>query len=69
MREPRLNREAPPAWRLSIPKLLMLGVWPGLLFSQTALICAAGGILSVLHTIALQRMMVVKPDLAATSKT
>ena len=43
-----------------LPGLLMLGVWTGFPFWQTALICAAGGTLGVLFTVPLRRVMVVQ---------
>ena len=46
-----------------LPALLMLGLWTGFPFWQTALICAAGGTLGVLYTIPLRRVMVVQSDL------
>lgn len=46
-----------------LPSLLMLGLWTGFPFWQTALICAAGGTLGVLYTIPLRRVMVVQSDL------
>ncbi len=46
-----------------LPGLLMLGYWTGFPFWQTALICAAGGILGVLYTVPLRRVMVVQSNL------
>lgn len=46
-----------------LPALLMLGLWTGFPFWQTALICAAGGTLGVLYTVPLRRVMVVQSDL------
>lgn len=46
-----------------LPSLLMLGLWTGFPFWQTALICAAGGTLGVLYTIPLRRVMVVQSSL------
>ena len=46
-----------------LPALLMMGLWSGFPFWQTALICAAGGTLGVLYTIPLRRVMVVQSDL------
>lgn len=46
-----------------LPALLMLGLWSGFPFWQTALICAAGGTLGVLYTVPLRRVMVVQSDL------
>lgn len=46
-----------------LPALLMLGLWNGFPFWQTALICAAGGTLGVLYTIPLRRVMVVQSSL------
>lgn len=46
-----------------LPALLMLGLWRGFPFWQTALICAAGGTLGVLYTIPLRRVMVVQSTL------
>ena len=43
-----------------LPGLLMLGLWKGFPFWQTALICAAGGTLGVLYTVPLRRVMVVQ---------
>lgn len=43
-----------------LPGLLMLGLWSGFPFWQTALICAAGGTLGVLYTVPLRRVMVVQ---------
>lgn len=43
-----------------LPGLLMLGLWTGFPFWQTALICAAGGTLGVLFTVPLRRVMVVQ---------
>ena len=43
-----------------LPGLLMLGLWTGFPFWQTALICAAGGTLGVLYTVPLRRVMVVQ---------
>ncbi|BAN45942.1 OPT family oligopeptide transporter [Metapseudomonas resinovorans] len=46
-----------------LPGLLMIGYWSGFPFWQTAMICAIGGILGVLYTIPLRRVMVVQSDL------
>ncbi|MBF5003306.1 OPT family oligopeptide transporter [Diaphorobacter caeni] len=46
-----------------IPGLVMMGLWTGFPFWQTALICAAGGTLGVLYTIPLRRVMVVQSAL------
>lgn len=46
-----------------LPGLLMLGLWTGFPFWQTALICAAGGTLGVLYTVPLRRVMVVQSSL------
>ena len=46
-----------------LPGLLMLGLWSGFPFWQTALVCAAGGTLGVLYTVPLRRVMVVQSDL------
>ncbi|QIL78732.1 oligopeptide transporter, OPT family [Diaphorobacter sp. HDW4A] len=46
-----------------IPGLVMMGLWSGFPFWQTALICAAGGTLGVLYTIPLRRVMVVQSAL------
>lgn len=46
-----------------LPALLMLGLWRGFPFWQTALICAAGGTLGVLYTVPLRRVMVVQSTL------
>ncbi|WP_423456015.1 OPT family oligopeptide transporter [Ottowia sp. VDI28] len=46
-----------------LPALLMLGLWTGFPFWQTALICAAGGTLGVLYTVPLRRVMVVQSNL------
>ena len=46
-----------------LPALLMVGLWSGFPFWQTALICAAGGTLGVLYTVPLRRVMVVQSDL------
>ncbi|GAB2484346.1 oligopeptide transporter, OPT family [Comamonas humi] len=46
-----------------MPGLLMLGYWAGFPFWQTALVCAAGGILGVLYTVPLRRVMVVQSTL------
>jgi len=46
-----------------LPALLMLGLWTGFPFWQTALICAAGGTLGVLYTVPLRRVMVVQSHL------
>lgn len=47
----------------ALPALLMLGLWTGFPFWQTALICAAGGTLGVLYTVPLRRVMVVQSSL------
>ncbi|MDU9411682.1 OPT family oligopeptide transporter [Pseudomonas sp. zfem005] len=46
-----------------LPGLLMIGYWAGFPFWQTAAICAIGGILGVLYTIPLRRVMVVQSEL------
>jgi putative OPT family oligopeptide transporter len=46
-----------------LPGLLMMGLWTGFPFWQTALICAAGGTLGVLYTVPLRRVMVVQSSL------
>ena len=46
-----------------LPALLMVGLWTGFPFWQTALICAAGGTLGVLYTVPLRRVMVVQSNL------
>lgn len=46
-----------------LPGLLMVGYWSGFPFWQTSLLCAAGGILGVLYTIPLRRVMVVQSTL------
>ncbi len=46
-----------------VPGLLMMGLWTGFPFWQTALICAAGGTLGVLFTVPLRRVMVVQSAL------
>ncbi|MDA8485762.1 oligopeptide transporter, OPT family [Pseudomonas resinovorans] len=46
-----------------LPGLLMIGYWAGFPFWQTAMICAIGGILGVLYTIPLRRVMVVQSEL------
>lgn len=46
-----------------LPALLMLGLWRGFPFWQTALVCAAGGTLGVLYTVPLRRVMVVQSTL------
>lgn len=46
-----------------LPGLLMIGYWAGFPFWQTAAICSIGGILGVLYTIPLRRVMVVKSRL------
>lgn len=46
-----------------LPALLMLGLWNGFPFWQTALVCAAGGTLGVLYTVPLRRVMVVQSTL------
>lgn len=46
-----------------LPGLLMMGYWQGFPFWQTMLICATGGILGVIFTIPLRRVMVVHSDL------
>ena len=47
----------------ALPALLMLGLWTGFPFWQTALICAAGGTLGVLYTVPLRRVMVIQSSL------
>jgi putative OPT family oligopeptide transporter len=46
-----------------LPGLLMVGHWAGFPFWQTAIVCAAGGVLGVLYTIPLRRVMVVQSTL------
>ncbi len=46
-----------------LPGLVMMGLWSGFPFWQTALVCAAGGTLGVLYTIPLRRVMVVQSEL------
>ncbi|MCP8465351.1 oligopeptide transporter, OPT family [Pseudomonas sp. ZM23] len=46
-----------------LPGLLMIGYWSGFPFWQTAAICSIGGILGVLYTIPLRRVMVVQSNL------
>ncbi|TCT02351.1 OPT family oligopeptide transporter [Paralcaligenes ureilyticus] len=46
-----------------LPALLMLGYWQGFPLFQTAMICAAGGILGVIFTVPLRHALVVKSDL------
>ena len=46
-----------------LPALLMLGLWNGFPFWQTALVCAAGGTLGVLYTVPLRRVMVLQSGL------
>ncbi len=46
-----------------LPALLMLGLWNGFPYWQTALVCAAGGTLGVLYTVPLRRVMVVQSGL------
>jgi putative OPT family oligopeptide transporter len=46
-----------------LPGLVMMGHWQGFPFWQTAGICAAGGVLGVIFTIPLRRVMVVESDL------
>lgn len=46
-----------------LPGLLMIGYWAGFPFWETAAICAIGGILGVLYTIPLRRVMVVQSSL------
>ncbi|MGA4635378.1 OPT family oligopeptide transporter [Pseudomonas solani] len=46
-----------------LPGLLMIGYWAGFPFWQTAAICAIGGILGVLYTVPLRRVMVVQSEL------
>lgn len=46
-----------------LPGLLMLGYWQAFSFWQTAVICAAGGILGVIFTIPLRKVMVVNSPL------
>jgi len=46
-----------------LPGLLMIGHWTGFPFWQTTAICAIGGILGVLYTIPLRRVMVVQSTL------
>lgn len=46
-----------------LPGLLLIGYWAGFPFWQTAAICAIGGILGVLYTIPLRRVMVVQSAL------
>lgn len=46
-----------------LPALLMLGYWQGFPLFQTAMICAAGGILGVIFTVPLRHALVVKSEL------
>ncbi|SPJ32667.1 OPT family oligopeptide transporter [Kushneria phyllosphaerae] len=46
-----------------LPGLLMIGFWAGFPFWQAFSICAIGGILGVLYTIPLRRVMVVQSSL------
>ncbi|MBF7682402.1 oligopeptide transporter, OPT family [Acinetobacter sp. B5B] len=46
-----------------IPGLLMMGYWQGFPFWQTTLLCLSGGILGVIFTVPLRRIMVVKSSL------
>ena len=46
-----------------LPGLLMMGYWTGFHFWQTFFIAAAGGMLGVMFTIPLRRVMVVNSDL------
>ncbi|WP_313298174.1 OPT family oligopeptide transporter [Diaphorobacter sp.] len=46
-----------------LPGLVIMGLWSGFPFWQTALICATGGTLGVLYTIPLRRVMVVQSEL------
>ncbi|HKD77338.1 MAG TPA: oligopeptide transporter, OPT family, partial [Ktedonobacterales bacterium] len=46
-----------------LPGLIMIGYWNGFPFWQTTGICAIGGILGVMYTIPLRRVMVVETDL------
>src|SRR5690606_18016295 len=46
-----------------LPALLMMGYWSGFPLLQTALICACGGILGVICTVALRRALIVNSDL------
>lgn len=46
-----------------LPGLLMVGHWHGFPFWQSAAVCVAGGVMGVLFTIPLRRVMVVGSDL------
>lgn len=46
-----------------LPALLMLGYWQGFPMFQTAMICAAGGVLGVVFTVPLRHALVVKSEL------
>ncbi len=46
-----------------LPAMLMLGYWQGFPMLQTAMICASGGILGVMFTVPLRRVLVVKSNL------
>lgn len=46
-----------------LPALVMIQVWADFPFWHTFLICSAGGILGVLYTVPLRRVMVVESDL------
>lgn len=46
-----------------LPGLLMMGHWQGFPFLQTLGICAAGGMLGVMFSIPLRRVMVVQGEL------
>ncbi|CAM3707261.1 Putative oligopeptide transporter HI_0561 [Bordetella sputigena] len=46
-----------------LPALVMMGHWQGFPFGLTLAVCAAGGMLGVMFTIPLRRVMVVQSDL------
>ena len=46
-----------------LPALVMMGYWHGFEFWQTLLVCAAGGMLGVMFTIPLRRVMVAESNL------
>ena len=63
MVQTRPRRPAPVSIIFILPGLLMIGYWSGFPFWQTAAICSIGGILEVLYTIPLRRVMVVQSEL------
>lgn len=48
---------------LVLPGLAMIGYWHGFPFWQTTMVCLLGGILGVMYSIPLRRIMVVEGDL------